>query len=186
MKVTCIIYFITQVFFFNTMQHFAFAGSVSTNQPSLSDVASQITSKSSAKKPINDRRETVCTKSIRSNFRKGPDVASPVQYEVLVRGYPLKVIKFADTWYATEDFEGNVAWISQINIKKNCGAIVVNPALTFVYFSPSVKSKVILSLQKGFIIHTVECLNAKWCSVKINEKTGWILKEHIWGKLSEV
>ncbi len=184
MKHRCIIYFITQVFFFTALQHISTAQSVNLNQPSLSDVSSRIKSKSLIKKSANDDRETICTKSIRSNFRKGPDTASPIEYEVLVRGYPLKVIKFIDTWYATEDFEGNVAWISQINTKKNCGAIVVNPTLTFVYFSPSVKSKVILSLQKGFIIHTIECFNRNWCSVKINEKTGWILRENIWGNIS--
>ena len=182
MKQICIVYFITQVFFFNT----SLAKLPNTNRPSLSDVSSQITTQSSHKKtPNDDTRKTVCTKSIRSNFRKGPDTNSPIEYEVLIRGYPLKVIKFIDTWYATEDFEGNIAWISQINVKQNCGAIVSSSNLTSVYFAPSVKSKVIISLQKGFIIHSVECLTQKWCSVKINEKTGWVLKENLWGNVGD-
>ena len=186
MKHTCIVYFITQVFFFTTALNPAIAKLPNMNRPSLSDASNQITTETSrTKTPKEDIRKTVCTKSIRSNFRKGPDTNSPIEYEVLVRGYPLKVIKFIDTWYATEDFEGNIAWISQINVKQNCGAIVSSSSLTSVYFAPSVKSKVILSLQKGFIIHSVECLTPKWCSVKINEKTGWVLKENLWGNVGE-
>lgn len=179
-----IIYFITQAFFFGGQS----LAKVKINQPSLGDLARHVESdsnqNSSVKKQakhVNDARKVVCTKSIRSNFRKGPDVTSPVQYEILVRGYPLRVIKFIDTWYATEDFEGNIAWISQINVKEHCGAIVNSTGLTFVYFSPLVKSKVLMSLQRGFIIHSVECLTEEWCSVKIDEKTGWVLKENLWG-----
>ena len=182
MKLICIVYFITQVFFFNT----SFARLPNANRPSLNDASTQITTQNSRSKTIKeDIRKTVCTKSIRSNFRKGPDTNSPIEYEILIRGYPLKVIKFIDTWYATEDFEGNIAWISQINVKQNCGAIVASSSLTSVYFTPSVKSKVIISLQKGFIIHKVECLTPKWCSVQINEKTGWVLKENLWGNVGE-
>jgi len=100
-----------------------------------------------------------------------------------VRGYPLKVIKFIDTWYATEDFEGNIAWISQINVKEHCGVIVSSVGLSFVYFSPSAKAKILMSLQRGFIVHSVECFTKEWCSVKIGEKTGWMLRENLWGNI---
>jgi SH3-like domain-containing protein len=85
-----------------------------------------------APKIINNR-EIVCTKSFRSNFRKGPSTNFPIAYEILIRGYPLQVIKYVDTWYAVEDFEGTIAWISEINIKKTCGAIIKTWANACLY-----------------------------------------------------
>ena len=176
-----IIYFITQGFFLEMSVFFpkiVYARVETASQPSL--VVKNVKNGAVYKE---DLRKTVCTKSMRSNFRKGPDINSPVEYEVLVRGYPLKVIKFIDTWYATEDFEGNIAWISQINVKENCGAVVKVNGLAFVYFYPSVNSKIVMSLERGFIIRNVECFTKEWCLVMIDDRTGWVLRSEIWGNV---
>lgn len=131
---------------------------------------------------MDDKLEIICTKTNHSNLRKAPGTKFPIEYKVLVSGYPFKVVKTVSGWYGVEDFEGEVSWISEINIKKKCGAIVQNPALTFVYLHPSLESKVMLSLERGFIVHNIECFG-EWCEVKIQNKTGWMEKKDLWGNL---
>jgi SH3-like domain-containing protein len=187
MKYFIPIILITQALFYSS----AFSGNVQVDSPSLDDILSSIDEQSQKKmadkyknapKIINNR-EIVCTKSFRSNFRKGPSTNFPIAYEILIRGYPLQVIKYVDTWYAVEDFEGTIAWISEINIKKTCGAIIKTHGLTPVYIKPSQQAKIILSLERGFIIHNLECLTKEWCEVEVNNTKGWITKENLWGKL---
>ncbi len=191
MKYFIAIILITQALFYNAFCYNALAGEVKVESPSLDDILSSIEEQSQKKiaekqkttHKMANNREIICTKSFRSNFRKGPGTTFPIAYEILVRGYPLQVIKYVDTWYATEDFEGTIAWISEINIKKNCGVIVKTHGLTPVYIKPSLKTKVILSLERGFIIDAIECLTKQWCEVEVNNTKGWIQKEHIWGEL---
>ena len=190
MKRILFIYFITQVFFFTTS---VLGQKVEINSPSLDDLIVSIENqyqenkikKQTKKTQLNasDSRETVCTKSFRSNFRKGPNTTFPVEYEILVRGYPLKVIKYVDSWYAVEDFEGVISWISEINVKKNCGAMVKTPGLAFVYLKPSKDAKVMLSLERGFIIHELECWTQEWCRVTVENKKGWMQMQDLWGNL---
>ncbi|MFT4967569.1 MAG: SH3-like domain-containing protein [Candidatus Deianiraeaceae bacterium] len=184
MKILLLIIFITQVFFCNTY-------AVEFDSPSLEDVISSInrvinTQDAESKPDIsrNKNMEVVCTKSFHSNFRKGPGTSFPIKFEILVRGYPLKVIKYVDTWYAVEDVDGEVVWVSQINIKKSCGVIVKASGLAFMYIQPARTSKVIMSLERGLIINDLECFGA-WCQVQINKQTGWIERENLWGNVSK-
>lgn len=183
--------FITQVFFF--LNYSTLAENVKVEVHSLDDIIAFIEkdekmqkskeSKKSVKSMDNDSRATVCTKSYHSNLRKGADVNFPVHYEILIKDYPLKVIKYIDTWYAIEDFEGEVAWISEINVKKKCGAIVKSYGLIPMYFRPEVQSKVLILLERGSIIKEIECISPEWCRVKINKQTGWVEKKHLWGNI---
>lgn len=177
---------ITQVFFFE----------LTAQSSSLDDVISAIEKQvipnqrhkgqnksSEITKNKYDDRKTVCTKSFRSNFRKGPGINFPIEYEILRSGYPLKVIKNVDTWYAVEDFEGRIAWLGSINVRSKCGAIISKGGFTSIYFAPSTKSKILFSVEKGYIINELECQTAKWCLVTIQNTTGWILKNDIWGNI---
>lgn len=128
-----------------------------------------------------DAGKIVCTKSFHSNFRKGPDINFPIEFEILKSGYPLKVLKYADTWYAVEDFEGRIAWVGRVNIRAKCGGIVKSQGFSSVYFMPNVNSKMLFSLEKGYILHNIECITEKWCKLKIKNKIGWIEKQNVWG-----
>ena len=160
MKIYFIFFLITQGFFSN-----AFA----------------ITLDDAISKAENVEVKFVCTKSVHANFRKGPDVKFPIEYQILKSGYPLKVIRYADTWYAVEDFEGRIAWIGGVNIRAKCGGIIKNAGLSSVYFMPNVKSKILFSLEKGYILSQIECFTPEWCEVKIKNVRGWIQKKDVWG-----
>jgi SH3-like domain-containing protein len=166
----CFIFFlITQGFFFNT------------NALTLDDAIKNIENTGSKKNDTKDVKKFVCTKSFHSNFRKGPDVNFPIEYEILKSGYPLKVLKYADTWYAVEDFEGRIAWVGSVNVRGRCGAIVKNGGFASVYFMPEVKSKILFSLEKGFILNEIECFTEEWCQIRIKNTKGWIQKKDVWG-----
>lgn len=195
MKIQLILFFKWQVFFWFFAKNVL---ALQITNPSIDDIISSIEveerktehsvitvkEKPKVKKIEDDNLEIICTKTNHSNFRKGPDIKFPIEYKLLIVGYPLKVLKSIQGWYGVEDFDGVVAWISEINVKKKCGAIVKNPALAFVYLYPSENEKIIFSLERGFVINNIECFE-KWCKVKIQNKVGWILKSDLWGKLKK-
>ena len=45
------------------------------------------------------------------------------------------------------------------------------------------KSKKIAKVKKNLILENERCVN-EWCFIKKEEIEGWILKKHLWGKLS--
>lgn len=183
MTLSILFYFITQGFFFEAI----------ARPSSLDDIIAGIEKQVSpvknkgmgGKDPQldNDGRKVVCTRSFRSNFRKGPSINFPVEYEILKSGYPLRVIKNVDTWYATEDFEGRIAWLGSVNVRSKCGAIVSKGGFAPVYFTPNTKSKILFSLERGYIITEIECQTEKWCSVAIKNTRGWIKKDNVWGNI---
>ena len=71
MRFYFIFFLITQGFFFNT------------NALTLDDAIKNIENTGSKKNDTKDVKKFVCTKSFHSNFRKGPDVNFPIEYEIL-------------------------------------------------------------------------------------------------------
>ena len=162
-------------FFLITQAFFSFAQAFT-----LDDAITKIENEQKTKNGV-DERKIVCTKSFHSNFRKGPDINFPIEYEILKSGYPLRVIKYADTWYAVEDFEGRMAWVGAVNVKAKCGAIVKSGGFASVFFMPNVKSKILFSLERGYILNNINCQTDLWCEVLINKTRGWIQKKDVWG-----
>lgn len=185
MKNLLTLFFKWQVFFCFTVH------AVEISSPSIEDVILNIENQNIEEientPPIptylnNSLEKYICTKTNHSNFRKGPGTKFPIEHKIMVPNYPLLVLKEADSWFGVQDFEGTVAWVSQINIKNSCGAIVKTPSVTFAYFHPSKEAKIVFSLQKGYIIPELQC-TLDWCKANIKNKTVWIQRTNLWGKL---
>ena len=147
-------------------------------QPASNPVPSEPQKASTAVQSIT---EYICTKGNKTNLRNGPGTKFKVIYNILKAGYPLKVVDRVDNWYAVSDFVGDEIWINVNDTTKTCGGIVkTNEEFVSMNIRPTKNSAVVFKLENGFILRKLDCYG-DWCKSRVNNKSGWILKQNIWG-----
>lgn len=131
-------------------------------------------------KNVNAKEEQfLCSKSQNINARNGPSIKFAIIYKIAKKGYPLKVIEKVDHWFAVQDFKQDKMWISSSNLTSKCGKIIKMNHKAEVKMKPDLNSQTILFLEQGFVINKIHCYQT-WCSVKVSNKKGWILKSDLW------
>lgn len=121
----------------------------------------------------------VSLRSNEVNLRTGPGNEYPIKYVYQLKEMPLKVLGEYDNWYKVKDKDGDEGWVNKNLTTKNRTIIVIN-GTQIMYKKNNTDSRPIFRLEENVIVKYDKC-NQNWCKVEINDKTGWIQKENIWG-----
>ena len=115
------------------------------------------------------------------NLRFGPSFEYPIKLTYKKKYLPVIILDKSETWRQIKDFENNSGWIhiSQLSKKKSAINIKSNSLL---YKKPTIYSKPIAKLEIGRLVLIKKC-NLKWCKIASGDFSGWILKNHLWGKI---
>ena len=115
------------------------------------------------------------------NLRQGPSFEYPIKLFYKKKFLPVIIQDKSDNFRQIKDHENNSGWIhiSQLS-KKKSGIVVDNNLL--VFRNPTVFSKPLAVLEKGKLCIIKKC-KSDWCKVKVNNYTGWVKKDSLWGRL---
>ena len=114
------------------------------------------------------------------NLRVGPSFKHPIKLTYIKKHLPVIILDRSETWRKIKDFENNSGWIHVSQLSKKKSAInIKNNSLLFK--KPTIYSKPLAKLEVGRLVLIKKC-KIKWCNVKTDSYTGWVLKSSLWGK----
>ena len=116
------------------------------------------------------------------NLRLGPSFDYPIKIVYKKKYLPVLVQDKSDNFRKIKDHESNTGWIhisqlsrkqSALNIKKN----------SLIFVKPEIYSKPIVKMEIGRLVLIKKC-NIKWCKIKTDKYSGWVMKKTLWGKIN--
>lgn len=135
----------------------------------------------------------VSLKSSEVNLRKGPNYKFPVEWNYKQKSYPMKLVAEFENWRKLRDEDGSEGWIHEnlitgnrhayvrSNIYKTKNQLYLNHKSELVLFRyPDENSYPIVRMQIGVIGKLKKC-HKEWCKIKIQNTSGWVLKQNLWG-----
>tara|TARA_Y100000590_G_scaffold108477_1_gene123334 strand:+ start:1504 stop:1977 length:474 start_codon:yes stop_codon:yes gene_type:complete len=130
----------------------------------------------------NEDKNFLSLKNNEVNLRQGPSFEYPIKLIYKKKYLPVIVIDRSETWRKINDFENNSGWIhiSQLSKKKSA---INKKNNSIIYKRSTIFSKPIAKLETGRLVLIKKC-NIKWCKINSGEYSGWIEKNHLWGKVN--
>jgi SH3-like domain-containing protein len=121
----------------------------------------------------------VSLRTDQTNLRTGPGIEYPIKYTYKLNGLPLEVLGEYEGWYNVRDQDQDEGWINQNLATKKRTVIVIN-GTQLLYSSNSAESRLLNRLEKNVVAKYRKC-RKNWCKITVQNRTGWIEKENIWG-----
>ena len=121
----------------------------------------------------------VSLRSDEVNLRNGPGNEYPIKYVYQLKDMPLKVIGEYDNWYKVKDKDNDEGWVNKNLTSKKRTMIIVN-GTQIMYKKDNTKSNPIFRLEENVVVKYDKC-NQNWCKIEINNKTGWVQSQNVWG-----
>ena len=115
------------------------------------------------------------------NLRQGPSFEYPIKIFYKKKYLPVLIIDKSENFRKIRDHEDNTGWIhiSQLSKKKSA---ITNVDNLFVFKKPTNFSKPLVVLEKGRLCRVLKCQN-EWYKKKVNNLTGWVKKNSLWGRI---
>ena len=115
------------------------------------------------------------------NLRQGPSFEYPIKIFYKKKFLPVIIQDKSENFRKIRDHENNTGWIHISQLSKKKAAIVIDDEI-LVFKNPTIFSKPQVSLEKGRLCLIVKC-KKDWCKIKVNEFSGWVKKDSLWGRL---
>lgn len=115
-----------------------------------------------------------------ANMRVGPSEAYPIEWVYQRAGLPLKVVRKMSGWRLVEDPDGARGWIVSRFLSLERSAIVTGDEPSAIRAEPSSSASLLWRAEPGVVVTLGEC-RSDWCKVTIDEKSGWIDADSLWG-----
>ena len=130
----------------------------------------------------SENKKILSLKNNKVNLRQGPSFEYPIKLIYKKKYLPVEILDTSETWRKIKDLENNTGWIhiSQLSKKKSAINIKNNSIL---YKKPSIYSKPIARIETGKLLVIKKC-KLKWCKIKSEKFTGWIIKNFLWGMIN--
>jgi SH3-like domain-containing protein len=122
----------------------------------------------------------VSLKSNTAMMRTGPDDRRfPIQWEYKRRGLPMEVVREYGIWRQVRDPDGTIGWMNKSLLTGERTGYVIGSTRT-LYTSPDLQSRVAWRIEPGTVVTITLCENV-WCRVSNGGRSGYILRNQIWG-----
>ena len=115
----------------------------------------------------------------KAHLREGPAFRYPIRLVYVRKGVPLKVDAKYDHWRRVEDVSGNKGWMHK--------RVLTSQTKTFVtirdgkiYQKPTLNSTLVAQVSPK-VYGIIKKCKKFWCKVKIDDLSGWMMKESFWG-----
>jgi SH3-like domain-containing protein len=120
-------------------------------------------------------------RSNETNIRSGPGSNYPIKFTFKLRNLPVRIVSEYDNWCEIEDYEGSRGWVAQNLITKKRHLMTFSKkSIIDIHAKKNEASKVIFHLENYVIGEYLKC-EESWCSLKINDKKGWVLSSDLYG-----
>ena len=121
-------------------------------------------------------------KSGEVNVRTGPGYQYPIQWTLVRKDLPVRILATFDNWQKIEDVEGKVGWVYKNLLNSNLKQMVIVTALKAdVKKKPTDEALAIAYLEKGVIAALLET-QGSWCYLVVNKSVkGWVKSCDVWG-----
>lgn len=120
-------------------------------------------------------------RSNETNIRSGPGSNYPIKFTFKLRNLPVRIVSEYDNWCEIEDHEGSRGWVAQNLITKKRHLMTFSKKnIIDLHVKKNETSKVIFHLENYVIGEYLKC-EESWCSLKINDKKGWVLSSDLYG-----
>lgn len=127
----------------------------------------------------------VSMKGAKANVRRGPSTANRIDWVLLHRGTPLRVLAEYLEWFRVEDVDGEGGWVHSA-LLSTVRTVLVQQDMLVLREAPSAEALPVARLEAGVVARLGAC-ELGWCEVSIEGIEGWLPKDGIWGVgLSEI
>ena len=114
------------------------------------------------------------------NLRQGPSFKYPIKIFYKKKFLPVLIRDEYGNFKKIKDHENNSGWIHVSQLSKKMAAINIDEN-TLIFRKPTKFSEPIAILEKGRLCIIKKC-KKNWCKVEVNKFSGWVEKEHLWGR----
>lgn len=121
----------------------------------------------------------VSLKSSSAMMRSGPEERFPILWEYKRRGLPLEIVKEYKIWRQVRDPDGTMGWMNKSLLTGTRTGFVREQVRT-LYVAPDLQSRVAWRIEPGTVV-TITLCETIWCRVTNDGRSGYILRNQLWG-----
>jgi SH3-like domain-containing protein len=122
----------------------------------------------------------VTLRSSEVNMRVGPDTDYFVDWIYVQAGLPVKIIAEYEIWRQIEDMFGAKGWVHQSMLSGKRNVLIQSPATLYALRTPNARE--VAKLAPG-VLCKLKSIEQGYCKVQVNDYTGWVEAQHVWGVL---
>ena len=115
------------------------------------------------------------------NLRLGPSFDHPIKIFYNKKFLPVLIQEKSFNFRKIRDHENNTGWIHISQLSKKKAAIVIDEEV-ILFSNSTIYSKPVARLEQGRLTIVKKC-SEDWCKVNVENFSGWIKKESLWGRL---
>ena len=115
------------------------------------------------------------------NLRQGPSKDYPVKIFYKKKYLPVLIFDSSDNYRKIRDHENNTGWIHVSQLSRKKAALTLDDKVV-MFKNSTIFSKPLAVLEKGRLCLISRC-KGNWCRVKVEEYSGWVKKQSLWGNL---
>ena len=123
----------------------------------------------------------VSLKASEGNIRRGPSLSQKIDWVLLARGIPLKIVDEHEHWRRVIDHEGASGWI-HYSLISGARTVLVLKDMSLLYKKPQHGSNVKAKIEVNAIGSLGQC-DKQWCFIKFSTRKGWVKRSNLWGLL---
>lgn len=113
------------------------------------------------------------------NGRSGPSEAHPILWVYHREGLPVEVVAETENWRRVRDPDGVLVWMHKRTLDGRLTALVTEEAALYRQ-SEIDDSDVVAVAEPGVVVEVRACRDG-WGRVSVDDYTGWVLAERLWG-----
>jgi len=122
----------------------------------------------------------VSLKSGRAHLRAGPDdIRYPIVWRYIRKGLPVEIIGEYCIWRQIRDPDGATGWVNKQLLQSDRTAIITG-GIRSLYVSPDLQARVAWRIEPGAVVQVNLC-DGVWCRVTSDGRSGYILRDQMWG-----
>jgi SH3-like domain-containing protein len=113
------------------------------------------------------------------NMRTGPGEQYPINWVYKRELLPVEITQEFGPWRKVKDMDGIEGWVNGNLLSDQRSGIVLGQT-RLLYSSNDSGSRPLYRIEKGVVAKIIVC-DEGWCQLNADGKTGFILREHVWG-----
>ena len=113
------------------------------------------------------------------NLRTGPGSRYPVDWILVGRSTPVKIVAVFDTWRKVSDSTGTVGWVHKAMLSSR-RTVIVTGARQALYEKAKRSARVVALVEAKVVARLLDC-DANWCRLEVVGYRGWVPRNKLWG-----
>jgi SH3-like domain-containing protein len=125
------------------------------------------------------RPRFVSIKRGKAMMRSGPGERFPIKWEYRRPGLPMEILREYQIWRQVRDPAGEIGWMNKALLSGTRTGII-RDGVQILYVAPDLGSRIAWRIAPGAVV-TITLCEDMWCRVSRDGKSGYILRDRLWG-----